>query len=469
MEFINTRDSSDIKDLSYAVLHPMGSHSGLYVPKKLPKFDDSEIKSMRNMSYCELGAYISNKMTGIDYAELLEFYNSAMKSFAASPIKLHNLEGKKYILELFHGPTAAFKDFALQFLPKIIEKFDTGGKRCVVIGATSGDTGSAAINGFMQGNFDIFIMHPYNLTSDLQRKQMTTIKSDKVHNIAVRGNYDDAQKYLKKLLQDKELNEKYQLISVNSINFARLVPQVIYYFWAYLQLNTDSKVIFSVPTGNFGDILSGFYAKQMGLPIEKLVISNNSNDILHRFLNKNDYSISHFVPTYAPSMDILKASNFERLLHFYYGDSHKVAELFAELERNQEFKVDSEILSRIRKSFASTSTNNQEILDIIKYVYNKYNYLVDPHTATGLKYVLSNEPDTEFLQTRCQDVIDDLPVICLATAHPDKFSIAMTESLGDQYQPSLQFLQEVMNLPEKFDILDSSYEEIKDFIISKVA
>ena len=319
-DYISTRGNADALDFAGVTLTGLARDGGLYVPRHWPQFSTEDIKAMRGLSYVELAARVMAPFTAgvLTEAELKGLCSTAYGSFAHSAITpLVQLDGQHWLLELFHGPTLAFKDVALQLLGQLFERFLSGtDKKLTIVGATSGDTGSAAIDAVAgRAQIEIFMLHPHNRVSDVQRRQMTTILAPNVHNIAIEGSFDDAQAMVKRMFNDKDVNGPLTLSAVNSINWARLMAQVVYYFYAALRLGgPERKIAFSVPTGNFGDVFAGYVAAQMGLPIERLIVATNINDILHRALSKGDYSVLGVTPTAAPSMDIQVSSNFERLL-----------------------------------------------------------------------------------------------------------------------------------------------------------
>ena len=317
-EYISTRGHADVLDFAGVTLTGLASDGGLYVPRHWPQFSLDEIAAMRGLSYVDLAARIMAPFTVgvLDEAELKSLCATAYGSFAHTAVTpLVQLDSQHWLLELFHGPTLAFKDVALQLLGQFFERFLSGtDTKLTIVGATSGDTGSAAIDAVAgRAQIEIFMLHPHNRVSDVQRRQMTTILAPNVHNIAIGGSFDDAQAMVKRMFNDKDVNGPLTLSAVNSINWARLMAQVVYYFYAALRLGgPERKVAFSVPTGNFGDVFAGYVAAQMGLPIERLIVATNINDILHRALSKGDYSVLGVTPTASPSMDIQVSSNFER-------------------------------------------------------------------------------------------------------------------------------------------------------------
>jgi threonine synthase len=359
------------------------------------------------------------------------------------------------VLELFQGPTLAFKDFALQFLGHLLDYIlEKRGQQVVVLGATSGDTGSAAIEGCRRcENIDIFILHPHNRVSDVQRRQMTTVLADNVHNIAVQGNFDDCQTIVKQCFRDQSfLPDGRQLVAVNSINWARIMAQIVYYFYAGLALGApDRKLRFAVPTGNFGDIFAGYLAQKMGLPIEQLIIATNQNDILHRCISRNDHSKQPLQHSLSPSMDIMVSSNFERLLFDLYDrDGQEIRRLMTEFESGA-MRLSEAALSKAQQLFSSFRMDDQGVLETISEVFQNTEYVLDPHTAIGIA------------ASRALPTDADIATICLATAHPAKFPDAFDGAIVAKPQLP-HHMRDLMTRDEQFTVLDSDVEQIQQFV-----
>lgn len=439
-EYRSTRSSSN-ESISFeeAVITGLAKDGGLFIPSVIPQLPSDFLESWSKLSFQELAFNIirlyvkESEIADGDLKELVTRSYSTFRSEEITPI--HKLKDDLYLLELFHGPTYAFKDVALQFVGNLFEFFLTrrnakklaGEERdfITVVGATSGDTGSAAIYGLRnKKDVSVFIMFPTGRVSPIQELQMTTVTDKNVHNLSVKGTFDDCQDIVKKVFADVEFNAKYHVGAVNSINWARILAQISYYFHSYFQLkavNPDAKVKFVVPSGNFGDILAGFYAKEMGLPIEELVIATNENDILNRFLHTGVYDKTPANPTYSPAMDISIASNFERLLWYMVrategqGDDQKSGEylnsLMTDLASKGSFTVSKELITKTRAIFDSYKVTNEETVDTIKNIYESNGYIADPHTAVGIKASL-NKSGQESGYT----------YISLSTAHPAKFS-----------------------------------------------
>lgn len=468
MKYISTRLSAPTLSFEEVVLQGLANDGGLYVPEFLPKFDEKKISQMRKMSYQELFFEITEHFIGneIDHDTYKKIIDKSYRNFSHEAIApLKQLSQNEFLLELFHGPTLAFKDFALQFLGNLLDYFLTKrNEKIVIIGATSGDTGSAAIQGCMHcENATIFILHPHNKVSEVQRKQMTSVIADNVFNIALEGNFDDCQNMVKKMFADQSFLKGKRMVAVNSINFARILAQIVYYFYAGLRLGANEKtpISFSVPTGNFGDVYAGYLAKKMGLNINKLIVATNANDILHRFIESNDYSRSTLQETISPSMNIQVSSNFERLLfdsHRESKEEEKLPTLMKDFERNNSLKVDQKILDNIKKDFISYAFDDAKTKEKIKNIFIKTGEILDPHTAVGVG------ASNEFLKNKAYH--GEL-VVSLATAHPAKFPDAVIEAGAPK--PELpNFLHGLFERPEKFEILENNTDSVKKFISGNI-
>ena len=367
MKYISTRDEKKNKikkDFKYVTLKGLADDGGLYVPYKFPMFKQDKINNFKKMNYSQFSAEIISEFTGQDLNkdEIFKLSSKIYKKFSGKDVvSIKNFDKDKFLLELFHGPTFAFKDFALQLLGEIFDKFLIEEKKeMLILTATSGDTGSAAIEAFKnRKNIKIIILHPFEKVSEFQRRQMTTINSKNVFNIAINGNFDDCQKLVKSLFLDKKFNNDYNLGSVNSINWARILPQVVYYAYSAIKINNSNPnqlVNFVVPTGNFGDAYAGYVAKKVGFPIDKIIVATNSNDILSRFFSTGIYKRQRVKSTLSPSMDIQIASNFERLLNeIAYEDSIKVPEYMKQFSEKGFLSVDNKLLKKLLESFKSFS------------------------------------------------------------------------------------------------------------------
>lgn len=465
MQYISTRLKAENLGFKDIILQGLAADGGLYVPEYLPQFNESDLLKFSSMTYPELFFEITKYFVGgeIEEKRYKEIIDNSYKNFSHSAVApLKQISHNQFILELFHGPTLAFKDFALQFLGNLLQHLlDEKKENIAIIGATSGDTGSAAISGCMKcDSAKIFILHPLGKVSEVQRRQMTTIHAHNVYNIAIEGNFDDCQSMVKKMFADQSFLKQRRMVAVNSINWARIMAQIVYYFYAALRIGAFTKsspVSFSVPTGNFGDIYAGFIAKRMGLAIDKLIIATNSNDILTRFLNDNDYSKKMMVETISPSMNIQISSNFERMLFDIYRDlkiEKDIGPLMAEFEKDYTMKVSASVLNEVKKYFLSYSVDDEETKKTIKNIYKETSELLDPHTAIGIaaskRYVDSKQYNQEI-------------VVNLATAHPAKFEKAIIDCGFDS--PKLpNFLKDLLNKEEKYKILENDISLVKKYI-----
>ncbi len=463
MKYISTRGGGKPKNFDEVILTGLAPDGGLYVPDSLPHYSVSDIAAWKKLSYKQLAFKVMQPFIGdcVPERDLIGLIDIAYGSFnhsATAPLVQtgHN----EWVLELFHGPTLAFKDFALQFLGQLLDyMLKRKRKNVVIMGATSGDTGSAAIEGCQDcNNIKMFILHPYQRVSDVQRRQMTTVISDNIFNIALKGNFDDCQNMVKASFNNQSfLPDKLQLVAVNSINWARIMAQIVYYFWAALHLDIRSNSIsFSVPTGNFGDVFAGYVASKMGLPIKQLVVATNDNDILHRCLSANDHSIRPLSQTLAPSMDIMISSNFERLLFDVHGrDGACVVKLMEEAKRGT-LKLSDEVRVGIQQLFTSYRCDDHEMLQMICSVHKSNGYLLDPHTAIGLCAARHCRADTQ------------TPMVSLATAHPAKFPDAVKQSSCGVTASLPNHLDDLFSRVEYMHILENNQEEVQKFIADRV-
>lgn len=422
MRYISTRGQAEAINFEQVVLTGLAPDGGLYVPETYPTLSQEQIASFAGKTYSQVAFEVMRPFVGdcLDEATFKELINASYATFNQSAVvPLKQLESNHFLLELFHGPTLAFKDVALQLLGRLLNHFlSQKGEKGVVMGATSGDTGSAAIEGCKASEqLDIFILHPHNRVSEVQRRQMTCVLAPNVHNLAVEGNFDDCQAMVKASFADQAFLQGKRLIAVNSINWARIMAQVVYYFTSAVSLGAPAReVSFSVPSANFGDVFAGYVAKKMGLPIKQLIVATNANDILHRTLANNDFSKQELLPTLAPSMDIVVSSNFERLLFdLYQQDGAAVSQLIEEFNSGNT-QLNQAAWDKAQETFASLAVDDATILKVIKEAYQETGELLDPHTATG--YLAAKTCATDAAT----------PVITLATAHPAKFAEAITQA-----------------------------------------
>ena len=459
MKYISTRGQAPALTFEEVVLTGLAPDGGLYVPESLPTFSAEEIASWSGLSYQELAFKVINPFVAgaLSDDELKRIIASSYDVFRHDAIApLVQTGHNEWVLELFQGPTLAFKDFAQQFLGHLLDHLlKKRNQKVVVMGATSGDTGSAAIEGCRRcDNIDIFILHPHNRVSNVQRRQMTTVLEANVHNIALEGNFDDCQNMVKASFGNQSfLPEGRQLVAVNSINWARIMAQIVYYFYAAVALGAPHRpVSFSVPTGNFGDIFAGYLAKRMGLPIDQLVIATNSNDILHRCISSNDHSKHQLQHTLSPSMDIMVSSNFERMLFDLYDrDGNAIRQLMDNF-KSGEMLLSETALGRARELFSSYRVSDDTTIKVISEVFDHCEYLLDPHTAIGVEAAR---------QTRRRQ---DIPMVCLATAHPAKFPEAVRKA-GQAADPQLpHHMADLFEREERYTVLPQNLEKVQQFM-----
>jgi len=457
MRYISTRGHAPVLGFEEATLTGLASDGGLYVPEAWPVLGAAEIEALSGLSFAQtavriLEPFVAGSMSRAELAGLCEKAWERFTHPAVTP--LVPLDQRHYLLELFHGPTLAFKDVALQFLGLLFERFlARGDQHLTIVGATSGDTGSAAIEAMAdRAHVDIFMLHPKGRITDVQRRQMTTVLAPNVHNIAIEGDFDAAQALVKRLFNDAALSARFQLAAVNSINWARLAVQVVYYFYAAVHLGAPHrKVVFSVPTGNFGDVYAGYVAKKMGLPIARLIVATNVNDILHRALADGDYSARTVTPTATPSMDIQVSSNFERLMFDLHGRNSIALRLVMQgFEADRHLSLSKEMRDLDAADFSSASVDHSAMTEAMRWACRS-GQIIDPHTAVGLAAARSSGQS------------DDVPVVTLATAHPAKFRDAIAAAL--QVEPELPpVVAGLMDREERCVTLPATVDALADYI-----
>ncbi|WP_276668443.1 threonine synthase [Thalassolituus oleivorans] len=460
MKYISTRGNAPELTFEDVLLTGLATDGGLYVPKEVPQFSLAEIESWRDLPYTELAHKVIYPFVEgcVDSDALQTMINEVYGAFGHKAVApLQQLDNNEYVLELFHGPTLAFKDFALQLLGRLLDYvLERRNEKVVIMGATSGDTGSAAIEGTKAcRNVDIFILHPYGKVSEVQRRQMTTVVGDNIFNIAIKGNFDQAQDMVKASFGDQSfLRGGRKLVAVNSINWARIMSQIVYYFYSSLNLGGPLRpMAYSVPTGNFGDIFAGYMAKKMGLPIEQLIIATNSNDVLHRLMSQNLYEVHPLQHTITPSMDIAVSSNFERLLFDLYDrDGAALADLMAKMnKRTESVEVSEDKLGKARALFDSFAVSEDLTVQTMQEVYKETGYLLDPHTAIGVKAARECRRNPR------------IPMITLGTAHPVKFEDAVLRAGFDM--PKLpHHLSDLMTREERLEVLPADLATVQEFI-----
>ena len=461
MRYISTRGEAPELSFCDVMLTGLASDGGLYMPREWPSFSKADIAAMRGLSYSELAVRLLRPFVGgeIDDTTFERIVNEAYSTFAHGAVcPLVQLDTNRFVLELFHGPTLAFKDVAMQLIGRLIDHVLTErGERAVIVAATSGDTGGAAIEAFAgRERADIFVLFPHNRVSPVQQRQMTTSTSANVHAIAVEGNFDDCQSLVKAMFSDRDFRTSVNLSGVNSINWARIMAQIVYYFSSALSLGAPERAVsFAVPTGNFGDVFAGYAAKRMGLDIERLVIATNENDILVRALESGEYRMRGVVPTTSPSMDIQVSSNFERLLFEASDrDSGQVKRAMDGLKQSGGFFIDPAALERIRADFGACRSTVTETADMIGAILKRSGYLLDPHTATAVRATARKASES------------GTPMVVLGTAHPSKFPDVVKEASG--IYPNLpEAARFILDRQEKFEILPAELKSIETFILER--
>ena len=459
MHYISTRGGISPISFKDAVMMGLARDGGLLLPEILPTVAPKSLRRWQGHSFQQLAAEIFRLfITDIAVDQLDKIITRSYATFSHPEITPLVKKGDIFILELFHGPTLAFKDVALQFLGNVFEYIlEETGSKMNIIGATSGDTGSAAIYGVRgKKRINIFILHPHKRVSPIQELQMTTVLDPNVFNLAIRGTFDDGQAIVKAIFNDIPFKDRYHLGAVNSINWARILAQVVYYVYAWFKVTAETgeeSIDFSVPTGNFGDIFAGYIAKNL-LPqgaIRKLILATNENNLLTRFVTRGDYSVSEVVATSSPSMDIQVASNFERYLYYLYDcDANRTRNDIEEFSQSGKLRFDDNLLRTIQQDFVSKSVTEAETMDTIRTFYSTHNYLLDPHTAVGVNAAQA-----------CASA--SVPVVCLATAHPAKFGAVVTKAIGKppETPPELIGLEDKES---RCEVLDPDVKTVQDYI-----
>lgn len=459
MEYISTRNSSKTFNFKEVFIKGLADDGGLFIPKSLNKFSEAEIDSFKKISYQDLAkniifSFIGDFMSENDLSRIINKSYSVFRE--KNVVKLIKV-GDRSVLELFHGPTLAFKDVAMQLLGNFYEYYlNNENEKINIVVATSGDTGAAAIDAIKgKKNVNIFVLHPHNRVSSVQRKLMTTGKEQNVINIAINGNFDDCQNLVKSMFADKIFSNEIRMSGVNSINWARIIAQSVYYFYSYFLVeDKDRPLNFSVPTGNFGDVYAGYLAKKMGLPINKLVVATNQNDILHRAISKGSYEVEKVTETISPSMDIQIASNFERLIYDLNDcDDDKTINVMKDIREKGKYIIDQERLNKINTDFLSSKMSEEEVLETIKKVHEKFDIVLDPHSAIGYgafdKVNLSGNN------------------IVLATAHPCKFPDAIKNAINLKAELPKELMY-ILSEKENFDIIDNNIDKVKQHIKERI-
>ena len=459
MDYVSTRNSSNSFKFKDVFIKGLADDGGLFIPKSLHKYEHDELLELKNLEYSELAKkiiqpFIGDFMSENDLSKIIDkSYSVFRKKNVVNLIEV----GDRSVLELFHGPTLAFKDVAMQLLGNFYEYYlNSENEKINIVVATSGDTGAAAIDAIKgKNNANIFVLHPNNRISPVQRKLMTTGKEKNVFNIAVKGNFDDCQNLVKAMFADKTFAKEIKMSGVNSINWARIIAQSVYYFYSYFLIDDNEKPVnFSVPTGNFGDVYAGYLAKKIGLPINKFIVATNQNDILHRAISKGNYDIENVSETITPSMDIQIASNFERLIYDLKDHSDKKTnEVMKNIKEKGKYIIDNESLDKINIDFLSSRMDENEVLETIKNVYENFNIVLDPHSAIG--YGAFDKVNLNGSN------------IVLATAHPCKFPNAIEKAINVKAKLPKE-LAFVLDEKENYDIIENNLDKIKQHIKKRV-
>ena len=459
MNYVSTRNNSDSFKFEDVFIKGLAEDGGLFIPKSLHKHSQKDLLTFKNLEYKELAKkiiypFIGDFMSEHDLSKIIDkSYSVFRKHNVVELVKI----GDRSVLELFHGPTLAFKDVAMQLLGNFYEYYlSNKNEKINIVVATSGDTGAAAIDAIKgKENINIFVLHPNNRISSVQRKLMTTGKDKNVFNIAVEGSFDDCQNLVKAMFTDKNFANEIKMSGVNSINWARIIAQSVYYFYSYFLIEDNDKPInFSVPTGNFGDVYAGYLAKKIGLPINKFIVATNQNDILHRAITNGSYNVENVLETISPSMDIQIASNFERLIFDLNDQSDKkTIEVMKSIKEKGKYAIQKESLDKINVDFLSSRMDENEILNTIKTVYEKFDKVLDPHSAIGYGAF-------DKVNLNGNNVV-------LATAHPCKFPDAIKKAINIKAElpDELSF---ILDEKENYDIIDNNLNKIKQHIKERI-
>ncbi len=460
MKYFSTRNKN--LDLTFKEIFFKGlsQDGGLFLPKKIPAISPPDLKKFSKYNFQDMSYKIFSLFTGDTFSDsqLRVIIDKAYTTFRdPNIIDIKKLENISFV-QLHHGPTLAFKDVAMQVLGQMYEFLLKDLKQKVnLVTATSGDTGAAAIDAVQnKKNINIFVLHPHNKISEVQRKLMTTYEANNVFNIAIEGSFDDCQKIVKDMFVDKDFADMINMSGVNSINWARIIAQIVYYFYIFYKFNNkEESIVVSVPTGNFGDVYAGYVAKQMGLNIKDLIVATNQNNILERCIAKGEYRPSEVIGSMSPSMDIQVASNFERIL-FYLCDenSDDLSHLMNDLKSKGQFNLTKTQLKKLQNNFSASSCSEDETLEIIKNIYDNHQYIIDPHTATAVKPLKQEKYKNDVC-------------FCFETAHPSKFPLAINKAINQSPELPIEF-NKIKSKTEKFDVLDNDIGLVKEYILKKI-
>ena len=459
MKYISTRNGSKEFNFTEVFIKGLADDGGLFIPKTIPAISEQDLLRLSKLNYKDLAKEIiflfcDETIIKDELSNIVE--KSYSKFNEKNVVKITDI-GENKILELYHGPTLAFKDIAMQFIGHLYDHHLKNLKKKInVVVATSGDTGAAAIDAIKnKDKMNIFVLHPNNKVSSVQRKLMTTVEDKNVFNIAIDGNFDDCQNLVKSMFADNKFSNSIDMSGVNSINWVRIVAQTVYYFFSYFQTcQLNEKINFSVPTGNFGDVYAGYLSKKMGLPIDKLIVATNQNDILHRAISNGQYKAHSVVETLSPSMDIQVASNFERLIYDINDqNTDKTSKIMQSIKNEKKYLIEEKELKKIRKDFVSETISEQELLSCIKKVYENYKIIIDPHTAVGLGALKK-------INLAGKSVV-------LSTAHPCKFPEAIKKAINikSELPDNLNY---ILNRKENFVVINNDIEEVKKYILNKL-
>ena len=465
IKYSSTRGGESSLSYEDVLLSGLARDGGLFMPEEWPQFSHSDLNEMKHLNYAELSAKIIRPFVEpcLSENELLNISKDTYSVFNKDVAPLYQLNKNLHVLELFHGPTLAFKDYAMQFLARAFNQaLNKRAEKGVILGATSGDTGSAALEAFKgKENIDIFILFPHKRVSSVQQKQMTWINERGAYALSVKTDFDGCQEIVKDCFEDLKFKDETSLSAINSINWVRLLPQIVYYFYSALKIGVpDKEIVFSVPTGNFGNILAGWMAQKIGLPISKLICGSNQNDILTRFFNNGLMERKNVLPSYSPSMDIQVSSNFERLLYeINERDTDKVKQQMKEFKNYGNFEITKNQLEKINNLFSAYMISDEETLEIINKVYTDYNYILDPHSAIGYG-AAQKALDNNIISK-------DMSVISLACAHPAKFPEIISKSINVMPKKT-SHLENIMSSKEYFNIMDPSINDVQNFIKSNM-
>ena len=459
MNYVSTRNNSDSFKFEDVFIKGLAEDGGLFIPKSLHKHSQKDLLTFKNLEYKELAKkiiypFIGDFMSEHDLSEIIDkSYSIFRKKNVVDLVKI----GDRSVLELFHGPTLAFKDIAMQLLGNFYEYYlNNENEKINIVVATSGDTGAAAIDAIKgKENINIFVLHPNNCISSVQRKLMTTVKEKNVFNIAVEGNFDDCQNLVKAMFTDKTFANEIKMSGVNSINWARIIAQSIYYFYSYFLIEDNNEPInFSVPTGNFGDVYAGYLAKKIGLPINKFVVATNQNDILYRAITNGTYNVENVLETISPSMDIQIASNFERLIFDLNNHSDKkTINVMESIKEKGKYAIQKDCLDKINVDFLSSRMDENEVLNTIKTVYEKFDKVLDPHSAIGYGAF-------DKVNLKGNNIV-------LATAHPCKFPDAIEKAINIKADLPEE-LRFILDQKENYDIIENNLKQVKQYILGKI-